>query len=107
MQQSLKYFAFILLLPADLLLPAQRLPVGKDSVLVNEISEREKLQASLLRLEKQVIQEEIEKLADDLLRYSVTYKDVYNVLRITRWDAALMQDIPSLVPIRQAQIKDF
>ncbi|KAA5541985.1 M23 family metallopeptidase [Adhaeribacter rhizoryzae] len=107
MQQYLKYFALIFLLPAKSPLLAQGIPVGKDSVLELEISEREKWQASPLWLEKQVIQEEIKKFAYNLLRYAVTYRDIFNVLRITHWDAALIQNIPSLVPIQQAQIKNF
>jgi hypothetical protein len=51
--------------------------------------------------------EEIKIFADDLLRSAVIYSDVYQVLRITPWDAALMQPIPSLVPIRQAHLKEF
>ncbi|WP_051359647.1 M23 family metallopeptidase [Adhaeribacter aquaticus] len=65
------------------------------------------LKTYLVWLQKQVIREELNKLALDLLKQAVTYTDVYQVLRITRWDASLMRSIPALVPLRYAQIKNF
>lgn len=99
------WFVFIFLGRTQL--DAQDLTIGKNNVDWNKITEQQKLEASLIWLEKQAIREEIKSLTFDLLKYSVTYTDVINILRISRWDAGIMRTVPSLVPIRQAKIKDF
>lgn len=107
MKHYFKYAAIIFKFSFKLRLQAQDFTIAKDSVLWDKVSEDKKLKASLLWLEKQAIKEEIKKVTVDLLKHSATYTDVFNVLRISKWDSGIMRTIPSLVPIRQAKIKDF
>ncbi len=87
-------------------------PVKGQGAFNNQVSdsaltEKEKLKLSLDWFEKRIIREEINKVAVDLLSPAVTYQDVYNVLRITRWDAGMLREIPALVPLKFSRIDNF
>ncbi|GEO05506.1 hypothetical protein AAE02nite_31700 [Adhaeribacter aerolatus] len=107
MPRHLKWTAFSFIFLANIQLHAQGFAIGKDTAIWEEISEAEKLKASLLWLKKRALKEEIKKATIDLLKHAATYNDVYTVLRISNWDSGMMRTIPSLVPIRQAKIIKF